>query len=140
MSVQRSATKATYLQTVRLAGIAAILLGTAMLTGVAVSARQEPAPPQTAAPKDHPEFPAGPGREATLRVCSKCHSPNNILAMGRDRQGWTDLITKMVDLGAQGSDEDFTAILDYLTTSFPPTPPKSTSTRPPPPQSPPPSL
>ena len=105
---------------IRLAALAAILLGVTMLTGVAASAHQEPAPSQVAPPKDHSEFPQGPGRDTTLRVCSKCHSPNNILAMGRDRKGWTELISKMVDLGAQGSDEDFTAIADYLTASFPP--------------------
>lgn len=105
---------------IRLAALAAILLGVTMLTGVAASAHQEPAPAQAVVPKDHSEFPEGPGRDTTLRVCSKCHSPNNILAMGRDRKGWTELISKMVDLGAQGSDEDFTAIADYLTASFPP--------------------
>ena len=109
---------------VRLASATALLLGLAMLTGVAVSARQqssqEPAPQQTAPPKDHAEFPVAPGRDTTLRLCSKCHSPNNILATGRTRQGWTDIITKMVDFGAQGSDEEFTQVLDYLTASFPP--------------------
>jgi competence protein ComEA len=50
----------------------------------------------------------------------KCHSPNIILASGQDRTGWENTIIKMVSLGANGSDEDFTDIADYLTANFPP--------------------
>ena len=40
--------------------------------------------------------------------------------MGRTPEGWQDLIVKMTTLGLQGTDEEFTATLDYLTASFPP--------------------
>ncbi|HEY9126906.1 MAG TPA: helix-hairpin-helix domain-containing protein [Acidobacteriaceae bacterium] len=69
---------------------------------------------------DHPEFPQGQGRDATLRLCSQCHSVNIILANGQSREGWEDTITKMVRFGAHGNDEDFTDIADYLTANFPP--------------------
>lgn len=68
----------------------------------------------------HPEFPPGDGREVTLRTCGKCHSPTIVLAYGQKRTGWENTITKMVHLGAVGSDEDFTDIADYLTANFPP--------------------
>ena len=68
----------------------------------------------------HPEFPPGDGREITLRTCGKCHSPTIVLAYGQKREGWENTITKMVRLGAEGSDEDFTDIADYLTANFPP--------------------
>jgi competence protein ComEA len=71
---------------------------------------------------DHPEFPAGEGREAVMRLCVRCHSPNIILANGQDRLGWENTITKMVRLGATGDDEDFSDIADYLTAKFPPSP------------------
>jgi competence protein ComEA len=45
---------------------------------------------------------------------------NIILANGQSREGWEDTITKMVHFGAQGNDEDFTDIADYLTANFPP--------------------
>jgi len=54
-----------------------------------------------------------------MRLCVKCHSPNVILASGQDRRGWENTITKMVRLGATGTDEDFTDIADYLTANFP---------------------
>jgi len=70
----------------------------------------------------HPEFPEGPGRDAVMQLCVRCHSPNIILASGKDRLGWEDTITKMVRLGATGDDEDFSDIADYLTAHFPPSP------------------
>ena len=47
--------------------------------------------------------------------------------MGRDKQGWEEIITKMVGFGAQGTDDEFTEILDYLTKNFPPKPPPKPS-------------
>ena len=101
-------------------GIAVLVLSVSMATGRAVSANQAAAP--QAAPKvDHPEFPMGQGRDTTLRLCSKCHSVNNVLATGRDRQGWQDLIVKMASMGMSATDEELSDISDYLTASFPPT-------------------
>ena len=71
-------------------------------------------------PVTHPEFPPGEGREITLSICGKCHSPTIVLAYGQKREGWENTITKMVRLGAVGTDEDFTDIADYLTANFPP--------------------
>ena len=82
-----------------------------------VVAQQSPSGEQK---PEHPEFPPGQGRDTTLRLCTKCHSPTVILATGRDRQGWEAIISKMVTLGAVGTDEDFSEIADYLTASFPP--------------------
>lgn len=36
--------------------------------------------------------------------------------------GWENTVTKMVRLGAVGTDEDFSDIVDYLTDKFPPSP------------------
>jgi competence protein ComEA len=69
----------------------------------------------------NPELPDGPGKDTLVRVCSNCHSPDNVLANGQDRTGWENEITKMAGFGAQGTDEDFTAILEYLVKNFPAT-------------------
>ena len=68
----------------------------------------------------HPELPAGPGKATLLKVCSTCHSPDNVIANGQDRAGWESTITKMAGFGAVGTDDEFTEILDYLTKNFPP--------------------
>jgi competence protein ComEA len=75
---------------------------------------------QQATPQQqHPELPAGPGKATLVRVCSSCHSPDNVIANGQDRSGWEATITKMAGFGANGTDEEFTEILDYLVKNFP---------------------
>jgi competence protein ComEA len=81
---------------------------------------QQATPPQPAQHPQYPELPAGAGKETLIRVCSKCHSPDNVIANGQDRAGWEDTITKMAGFGAEASDEEFTEILDYLAKNFPP--------------------
>src|ERR1700759_4842899 len=67
----------------------------------------------------YPELPAGAGKDTLVRVCSKCHSPDNVIANGQDRAGWEATITKMAGFGAVASDDEFTEILDYLGKNFP---------------------
>src|SRR6201996_5065079 len=75
---------------------------------------------QAAAQKDqYPELPAGPGKDTLVRVCSNCHSPDNVIANGQDRAGWEATIQKMAGFGAQGTDEEFSEILEYLVKNFP---------------------
>lgn len=83
---------------------------------LAQQAAQQPAQSQA----NHPELPDGPGKTTLLKVCSSCHSPDNVLANGQDRAGWEATINKMAGFGANATDEEFTAILDYLTKNFPP--------------------
>lgn len=94
-------------------GLGMIVLSVSTLPTVAAA--------QASATADqHPEFPPGVGRDTTLQLCVKCHSPNVILAYGQSRTGWENTITKMVQKGAEGEDEDFAEIADYLTEHFPP--------------------
>ena len=75
------------------------------------------APARTAvaqAPDDHPEMPSGPGKAITLQTCTKCHSITNITGQHKDKDGWTATITKMVGYGATGTDDEFEAILNYV--------------------------
>lgn len=85
------------------------------LLGVGSVFAQQP----SANPQHDTGFPDGPGKDTLLKTCSRCHSPNIAMANGQSREGWEDTITKMVSLGAVGTDEDFTAILDYLVKNFP---------------------
>ena len=78
---------------------------------------QQPAQQQAAA--QHTELPAGPGKDTLIRVCSKCHSPDNVLANGQDRSGWENTINQMASFGAIASDDEFSQIVDYLVKNFP---------------------
>jgi competence protein ComEA len=105
---------------INISKIAPLLAFAWISLGTGVS-QAPPAPQQQQAhAQQNSEFPDGPGKDALLKTCSKCHSPNIVMANGQDREGWENTITKMVSLGAAGSDEDFTAILDYLVKNFPP--------------------
>ncbi|HXR40228.1 MAG TPA: helix-hairpin-helix domain-containing protein [Terracidiphilus sp.] len=113
------------LHALALMAMCAGLVAISMFTRTGVSARKTAG--QAAGPSAttdgsplHPEFPPGDGREAVMRVCVKCHSPNIILAYGQNRTGWENTITKMARLGAKGSDDDYSDIADYLTANFPP--------------------
>ncbi|WP_263409762.1 ComEA family DNA-binding protein [Terriglobus tenax] len=102
----------------------AIVVAASCLVAAAVIAEPKPANPPAAVlaayqSDEHPEFPAGEGRDVTLRVCSRCHSPNNILSRPQSREGWEATLAKMVDMGATASDEDFAKILDYVSKNFP---------------------
>jgi competence protein ComEA len=101
----------------RYARLAIVCFGVFMPHSFPASAQQTTPTQQK---EEHPEFPPGQGRETTLRLCTRCHSPTVILATGRDRDGWEAIITKMVSFGATGTDEEFSDIADYLTASFPP--------------------
>src|ERR1700753_340522 len=69
------------------------------------------------------------GRETVLRVCSTCHSANQALSQRHSREGWQRIIRDMRGRGAQGSEQDFSSILDYLSSELPEAPaPARTST------------
>ncbi|MCU1225004.1 MAG: hypothetical protein JWQ42_3097 [Edaphobacter sp.] len=94
--------------------------GAYLIFSVSISAQQPQQKQKEQEQQQHLELPNGPGKDTLVRLCSKCHSPNQVIASGRNRQGWEDTITKMVGLGAVGTDEEFTEILDYLVKNFPP--------------------
>ena len=62
---------------------------------------------------------AGDGREATLRVCTGCHTPEIILQQRLAPADWALLVDNMAGRGATGTDADFAAITAYLSKSFP---------------------
>jgi competence protein ComEA len=66
------------------------------------------------------QLPDAPGKAAAVRVCGKCHSAELITSLHQKRSAWQDTIVKMIKLGAQGSDEEFEAILNYVGSHFGP--------------------
>src|SRR5579875_111897 len=56
---------------------------------------------------------------ADMRVWIACHSPESVIGMAKTREDWAALVGDMVNQGAQGSDEEFARIIDYLAANFP---------------------
>lgn len=91
--------------------LAAIVLAT---SGVFVAAGQNPPPAES--PQD--VLPAGPGRDATLKVCSGCHHVRIVASLRLTRDGWAGVVKDMVKQGATGTDEELAQVLDYLSANF----------------------
>ncbi len=98
----------------------AVVWGMLLCCASMLSYAQQAAPQEPAQHPQYSELPAGAGKDTLIRVCSKCHSPDNVIANGQDRAGWENTITKMAGFGAEGTDEEFTEILNYLVKNFPP--------------------
>ena len=70
------------------------------------------------------DLPPGVGHDETVKVCGKCHSPEQAASMRQTRTGWEETISKMVNMGSEGTDEEYERVLDYLTKQFGPEAPK----------------
>jgi competence ComEA-like helix-hairpin-helix protein len=60
------------------------------------------------------QSPDDPPATAFKRVCSSCHDAERILATRRTRTQWEEVIEKMIDRGAVGTEDDFVAAEQYL--------------------------
>ena len=63
-------------------------------------------------------LPDGPGKDTTVRVCGLCHEPRRAASVRLTRDGWATVIDGMRKRGAQGTDDDFAVVLDYLSTHY----------------------
>lgn len=65
------------------------------------------------------ELPEGTGRDVTQRLCSQeCHGLEKVVAERHSKSQWNDSLNNMRDQGAKGTDEEFKAIVEYLTMHF----------------------
>lgn len=51
------------------------------------------------------------------KVCTTCHAMDNVGGR-RTRAQWEDLLYKMIDLGAKGSNKEFQTVLEYLASEY----------------------
>ena len=88
--------------------IAAVCCG-AVLTSV-LSAQTAPAKSSA--------LPDGPGKTALLKVCSDCHGPESAVGQLKTREEWSKTLDEMAANGAQGTDEEWNQILEYLDQNY----------------------
>lgn len=65
-------------------------------------------------------LPEGSGKDAVAKVCSECHATDNIRKLRLNRDDWSEKIGDMVDRGAEGTEAELAAVLEYLTRNFGP--------------------
>jgi competence protein ComEA len=100
-----------------LTALSGVLAG--MLAATIVANASQSSVPPAAAPAQPPGSAAAAQDDerntATFtRVCSTCHDAARILSNRRTKDQWSEVIDKMVERGAQGTDDDFAEIMDYL--------------------------
>jgi competence protein ComEA len=66
------------------------------------------------------QWPDGPGKEITLQLCGNCHDATIVEMHRQSRDEWVATIQKMIASGAEGSEDQFTAVLAYLSKNFGP--------------------
>jgi hypothetical protein len=81
---------------------AALAFGAAM-----VAASVGPAAAQPAGEAMTPE-------EATAKICSGCHSTQIVMDTPRDYDAWHQTVQDMIDRGAQGTQDDFALVMQFL--------------------------
>ena len=60
-------------------------------------------------------LPEGAGKAETVKLCGKCHSLDQSVSLRQGQPAWEETLTKMVNLGAQGSGRELNNVLLYLT-------------------------
>jgi glucose dehydrogenase len=60
------------------------------------------------------------GKALVQMACTMCHGIGTITETGRDRDGWVYVVNEMLGYGAEISDDQAEAIVDYLSRDFPP--------------------
>ena len=83
---------------------AGLLASTLIASPAAQSTAQQPA---TSAADD-------PAHELFVQTCSRCHDGARITALRRTKTEWEEVINKMIERGATGSEDDFLTVFSYL--------------------------
>ena len=69
------------------------------------------------------QLPAGDGRDIAAGKCVGCHDAGRLVYPGHTREGWQNVIGRMMKLGATVAPEQVPRLTDYLARSFPERPP-----------------
>jgi competence protein ComEA len=70
-----------------------------------------------AAAQDSP-LPAGAGKQVVEKVCTGCHEMDTVIMARRTKTGWEEMVSDMATRGAAGTDEELSAVVQYLTQFF----------------------
>jgi competence protein ComEA len=72
------------------------------------------------APAQQPPASAADDPAATLfvQMCNECHDAARIVSPRRTKVEWMDVINKMIEKGATGSEKDFEAVFEYLLVKY----------------------
>jgi competence protein ComEA len=88
---------------------AMVAIAAALLSAVVTAQTPDPA---------NPRFPDGPGKAALFKVCGPCHGAESAVGQLKTRDEWSKTLDEMAAAGAEGTDEEWNQILEYLDKNF----------------------
>lgn len=63
-------------------------------------------------------LPEAPAKKTVETVCAACHEIQTVIGARRTKPAWNAVIDAMANRGARASDQEFDAIVDYLSQYF----------------------
>jgi competence protein ComEA len=64
------------------------------------------------------QLPDSPGKAMVTKICTTCHEIESVVSSRRTKIGWQQSVDDMIGRGAEGSDAEMTAVIEYLTRYF----------------------
>jgi competence ComEA-like helix-hairpin-helix protein len=64
------------------------------------------------------DLPDGKGKDTVRKVCANCHEIGTVVGARRTKIGWQRNVDDMISRGAEGSDQEMEAVVEYLATYF----------------------
>jgi cytochrome c5 len=64
-------------------------------------------------------LPDGQGKQTLQKICSGCHAPEIVVGRHETKERWAQIVSDMVNKGANGTDDEFNEIIEYLAKNFP---------------------
>jgi len=73
---------------------------------------------QSAAQQPAASAESDPAHELFIQTCNRCHDAARITALRRTKTEWEEVINKMIEKGAMGTEKDFETVYDFLLRNF----------------------
>ena len=67
---------------------------------------------------ENEDLPEGNGKEIFVRMCSNCHALMRVTKVRFHRNFWESVVDDMVSRGAEGTEEEASLVVGYLTRNF----------------------
>jgi hypothetical protein len=68
---------------------------------------------------DAAKMPAGDAKAMVVNLCTECHTLARVVAQHKTRAQWEDTLQSMQDNGLTATQQQLTAVLDYLSKNYP---------------------
>jgi competence protein ComEA len=63
-------------------------------------------------------LPEGKGKAVLERMCTNCHGLDQVVSNHYPKKYWGNVVDDMVSKGAEGSEDDINAVINYLSSNF----------------------